>query len=48
MTKQIICAAVLAAWAMVMAGTAHADPGTPVPSPPYQILTPATDRVRVR
>jgi hypothetical protein len=40
MTKQLICAAVLAAWAVTVAGTAHADP-TSAPSPPYVIQTPA-------
>lgn len=39
MTKQLICAAVLAASAVVMAGTANADPTSP-PSP-YQIQTPS-------
>jgi hypothetical protein len=38
MMKQLICAAVLAAGAVVMAGTANADP-TPEPGP-YQIQTP--------
>jgi hypothetical protein len=36
MTKHLIYTAVLAAWAVVMAGTAGADP-TPAPSPGYQI-----------
>jgi hypothetical protein len=36
MTKQLVCAAVLAAWAVTVAGTAGADP-TPEPSPGYVI-----------
>jgi hypothetical protein len=40
MTKQIIFAAVLAAWAVVMAGTASADPDDPSLGPGYQIPTP--------
>jgi hypothetical protein len=39
MTKQIICAAVLAAWAVVVPGAASADP-TPPPSPGYVIQGP--------
>jgi hypothetical protein len=39
MTIQLICAAVLAAGAVVMAGTANADP-TPEPSPGYVIQGP--------
>ncbi|MGO8964411.1 MAG: hypothetical protein ACLQGN_12390 [Mycobacterium sp.] len=38
MIKQLICAALLAATAMTVAGTAGADP-TPAPGP-YQILGP--------
>jgi hypothetical protein len=40
MMKQLICAAVLAASAVVIAGTANADP-TPAPSPGYQIAGPS-------
>ena len=40
MMNKVICAAVLAASAVVVAGTANADP-TPAPGP-YQIQTPGS------
>jgi hypothetical protein len=40
MTKQLICAAVVAALAVAVAGAAGADP-TPAPTPGYQIAGPS-------
>jgi hypothetical protein len=40
MTKRLICTAVLAAWAVTVAGTANADPDDPSPGPGYVIQAP--------